>query len=109
MKKLNTALQVAVFFFCFSPLFAGPLAEYNLNTYNSLVQRGSRCVGMGGAVVALGDEADDLFYNAAAAARRNKYQISKLEWDYTFSFMNLFGMSENDFRNLKRGVPRLSE
>ena len=81
------------------PLAAGPLADYNLNTYNSLVLNGSRCTGMGGAVVALGDEADDLFYNAAAAARRNKFQTRWFEWDYSLSFMNILAADNNDYRN----------
>ena len=86
-------------------LAAGPLADYNLNTYNSLVLNGSRCTGMGGAVVALGDEADDLFYNAAAAARRNKFQTGWFAWDYSLSFMNILAADGNDYRNAGAILP----
>ncbi len=81
------------------PLTAGPLADYNLNTYNSLVLNGARCIGMGGAVVALGDDAADVFYNSAAASKRNETQKSWFEWDYSFSYMNILAADNNDYRN----------
>ena len=98
-------LSTACFLITSIQLAAGPVAGYNLNTYDSLVLNGARCTGMGGSVVALGTEADDMFYNCAAPATRSKYQTSRFEFDYSFSLMNIIADDNNDYRNAGGAIP----
>lgn len=102
MNKICAALFSLLFFPAFLFGATGPSV---LNIYNPLVLSGSRCTGMAGAVVSLGDASEDIFYNPASAALRNKFQTDYFEWDYALSFANVFTQEDIDYRNAREVAP----
>ena len=99
MRKI-LLISILLFSIPFS-IIADDLSLYSLNIYNPLILNGSRATGMAGAVVSLGDNADDIFYNCASSSLRNKFQKSTFEWDYSLSFANVFSKSDIDYRNAR--------
>ncbi len=100
--------KVFIFLLFISILGYSKVSDYALNIYNPLVLNGARTTGMGGAVVSLGDEAEDIFYNGAAVSYRNKYQKDEFEWDYSLSFANIFTRENIDYRNAREVFPNYS-
>ena len=105
MRKLSLFLVIIFFLISNNRVYSKPLSEYSLNIYNPLVLNGSRCTGMAGAVVSLGDNSDDIFYNPAASSVRNKWQKDNFEWDYSIFFANVFTKDDIDYRNAREVIP----